>query len=155
MKYIKIFFILLLIWPKFWYMKVAGKAEEEWKRGGERPPQYSDETKKLIKKQKMAKRWSMILSIIPFGPIEYQFLQQIPEIEELKEIRLRRRETLIKYLEEKFKADNNIEWENIILNSERDKEIKEFLFGENGVLTREPENINNKDEEEGTEEFNI
>lgn len=169
MKYIKIFFILLLIWPKFWYEKVARKAEEEWRKEGEIPPQYSKKTKKLIKKQKQAKKWAMILSLIPFGPIslfgtwlsfrpekertiEYYVSQQVPEIEEIKETRRKRIETLIKYLEEKFKFENDIEWENTVLpGSEEELRLKEFLFGENGILTREPEKNKNKNEETSEE----
>ena len=175
MKYIKIILILLLVWPKFWYDRVARNAEEEWKKEGERSPLYSDKTKKLIKKQKRAKGWALLMSIIPFGPIsmfvtwlsfrsenertiEYQVSQQIPEIEKLKELGIKRRETFIKYLDEKFKADKDINWENILLDNERAKQIEEFLFGENGVLVREPEknnNTNNNNDEEKIEELNI
>lgn len=176
MKYIKIFFILLLIWPRIWYTKVAGKAEEKWRKGGEIPPQYSKETKKLIKKQKRAKRWAMIMSIIPFGPIslfvtwlsfrhekertiEFYVSQQIPEVEEFKENRRKRRETLIKYLEEKFKLESDINWENVMIpNLKEEDKLKELLFGENGILTKFPEkNKNNKKQEyeEEIEELNI
>lgn len=173
MKYIKIILILLLVWPKFWYDKVAGKAEEEWRKEGEIPPQYSENTKKFIKKQKRAKRLAIIMSLIPFGPlslfgtwlsfrpekertIEYYVSQQIPEIEELKETRRKRIETLVKYLEEKFKFENDIKWENVILpGSEEEIQLKEFLFGENGILTREPEKNKFNNDEEKTEELNI
>lgn len=175
MKYIKVILILLLVWPKFWYERVARRAEEEWRNEGEIPPQYSEKTKKLIKKQKRAKLWTMIMSIIPFGPIsffvtwlsfrfekektiEYFVSQQIPEIEELKESRRKRINTVIKYLEERFKTEDNISWENVILpGSEEEIKLKEFLFGENGVLTKKPERLKDKKEdyEETPEELNI
>lgn len=173
MKYIKIIFLLLLIWPKFWYMKVANKTEEKWRKEGEIPPQYSDETKKLIKKQKRTKRWALILSIIPLGPlslfvtwlafypekkrtIEYQVSQQIPEIEEIRELRRQRQRTLIKYLEEKFKLEDDINWENTVLpGSEEELKLKEFLFGEQGILTQKPEKDKYEKREEKTEELTI
>ena len=170
MKYIKIFFILILVWPKFWYIRKAEQAEKIWKEEGERSPLYCETTKKLIKKQKRAKRWALIMSLFPLGPvslfvtwlsfrfeknktIEYYVSQQIPEVEELRELRRKHRETLIKYLEEKFKVEDNINWENIILpGSEEELQIREFLFGENGILTRGPkpkkENINEQEAEE-------
>lgn len=164
MKYVKIFFLLLLIWPKFWYTRKARKVEERWKLGGEIPPQYSNETKKLIIKQKRLKIWAIVMSLIPFGPIsffvtwlsfrpeskrtiEYQVSQQIPEVEELKELRRQRQKTIIKYLEEKFKSENDINWEEVIVpDNEEDTRLKEVLFGKKGILLSNTENKLDNDE---------
>lgn len=175
MKYLKLFLILILVWPKFWYAKVAGKLEEDWKTDGEIPPQYSEKTKRLIKKQKRAKIWTLIMSIFPLGPIslfvtwlsfrfedkktiEYYVSQQIPEVEELKELKRKRRETIVKYLEERLKVEDNIDWENVTLPSREDEfQLREFLFGESGILTKEPkkEEYKNKKDEKQIEEFNF
>jgi len=173
MKYIKIFLILLLVWPKFWYDRVARKAEEEWRNDGEIPPQYSEKTKKLIKKQKRAKYWAMIMSLLPFGPfslfttwiafrpekektIEYYVSQQFSEIEEFKELRRKRIETIVRYLEEKFKIEDDINWEEVVLpDSEKELQLREFLFGENGLLTKGPEKNKTINDEKTTEELNI
>jgi hypothetical protein len=175
MKYLKAFFILILIWPKLWYTRIAWKAEEEWRAGGEIPPQYSEETKKLIKKQKRAKTWALIMSLIPLGPIslfmtwlsfrfentktiEYLVSQQNLEIEEIKELKRQRKETFIKYLEERLRLEEEgIDWENMNLpSSEQEQQLREFLFGKNGVLTKGPEkdNVKTKKDEE-LEELNI
>ena len=135
MKYIKIIFLLLLIWPKFWYMKVANKAEEKWRKEGEIPPQYSDETKKLIKKQKRT---------------------ILEAMRTRRELRRQRQRTLIKYLEEKFKLEDDINWENTVLpGSEEELKLKEFLFGEQGILTQKPEKDKYEKREEKTEELTI
>lgn len=172
MKYVKVFLLLLLMWPKFWYGRRAWNVEKKWREKGEIPPQYSEETKKFIKKQKRDKRWALILSILPLGPIsflvtwlalrpekkksiEYYVSQQIPELEELKEIRRKRQETLIKYLEEKFKLED-INWEDVMLpGSEEEIKLREFLFGENGVLVKGPEKDKINENEEETEELSI
>ena len=172
MKYVKVFLLLLLMWPKFWYGRRAWKVEKKWREKGEIPPQYSEETKKFIKKQKRDKRWALVLSIFPLGPIsffvtwlalrpekkksiEYYVSQQIPELEELKEIRRRRQETLIKYLEEKFKLED-INWEDVMLpGSEEEIRLREFLFGENGVLVKGPEKDKINENENETEDLSI
>lgn len=168
--------VLLLMWPRLWYARISWKLEDQWRRGGEIPPQYSDETKKLIKKQNRAWRWAMLFSILPFGPItmfvtwlafrgeknktiKYYVSQQVPEIEEMKELRRQRIKTLTEYINEKFNAENDINWEDVLIPGvETEQAIREYLFGENGVLTRGPEKDkyekkNNNEEE--IEELNI
>ena len=155
--------ILLLMWPRLWYAKISWKLEEQWRKSGEIPPQYSDETKKLIKKQTRTWRWAMLFSIFPFGPIsmfvtwlafrtekdktiKYYVSKQLPEIEEMKELRRQRVRTLTEYINEKFNAENDIKWEDVLIpGAETERVIREYLFGENGVLIREPEKDKSKD----------
>ena len=77
----------------------------------------------------------------------------------MKELRRQRIKTLTEYINEKFNAENDINWEDVLIPGvETEQAIREYLFGENGVLTRGPEKdkYEKKDNnEEEVEELNI
>lgn len=160
----KILAIIVLIsgWAKMiLYDPAIATITNEWKEKESIPPRFSKETKKLIRKQNLWITAILLLSLIPFGPLSllitsvliYVDKNTIREhlklqdevVENYKEELRQKKKNFLEELSKKVNADNDIDWTEMILpGSEEDKLLQEFLYGENGVLTKEP--LKNKKE---------
>lgn len=160
----KILAILILIsgWTKLvLYDPAIAKITNKWKEDDSIPPRFSKETKKLIRKQDAWITLVLLLSLIPFGPVSFlitailvgldkntirvHLKSQNDNIEDYKEELRQRKKNFLEEMSKKIKEDDKIDWTRIIIpGSEDDKLLQEFLYGPNGVLTKEP--LKNKKE---------
>lgn len=145
----KIFILIFLCWPKFIiYDPIIGKTTREWVSNDSIPPRFSKRTKQLIRKQWWVKFWTIILSIIPLGPISMittmlllrgqfskgtlikdELKKQSDRIETIKEELREGKRRFLSSLEKSVNKDKKFDWRQIILpGSPEELKIRELML---------------------------
>lgn len=149
MEVIKFILLIVVAWPTiFIYEPGIKRTTKEWEDNESIPPRYSKRTKVLLRKQRWFKIISILLGIIPLGPISMLFTwlsirgkhgkgltikeglaKQYDRVEDFKEDRRRKKELFIKNMKSQIEMDNKIDWAALTLNLNlaEDKQFRDFL----------------------------
>ena len=145
----KIFILVFLCWSKFViYNPIVAKTTAEWENSGSIPPRFSKRTKQLLKKQWWAKFWTILLSIIPLGPISMiatllllrgrysrgilikdELKKQIDHVENFKEELRESKRNFLKSITESINKDKRFDWRQVVFpGSIEDLKLRELLL---------------------------
>ncbi len=149
MEVVKFILLIVVAWPTiFIYEPGIKRTTKEWEDNESIPPRYSKRTKVLLRKQRWFKIISILLGIIPLGPISMLFTwlsirgkrgkgltikeglaKQYDRVEDFKEDRRRKKELFIKNMKSQIEMDNKIDWAALTLNLNlaEDKQFRDFL----------------------------
>jgi len=145
----KIFILIFLCWSKLViYNPIISKTTTEWKENDSIPPRFSERTKQLMKKQKWAKIWTIILSIIPLGPISMiatilllhgpyskgtlikdELKKQSDNVENFKEELRKSKQRFLDIVEKGINKDRKFDWRQVVLpGSPEDIKIRDLML---------------------------